>query len=354
MNLKNTFRIKTGLVAFLLIVCCIARSQSGTCDTSSACNGQGLCCGEDPTPAGVMISHTHAKNEWMLSYRYMNMVMSGVNGGDKSITNSEILSGYAASPIEMRMNMHMLMLMYGITDRLTAMSMFHYNTAWMKMSMKMGSTYHAHNMNMAAMSDVKLSAIYAVVKQHNSQLLLCAGSSIPVGSIEMKGESGSMMYPGKRYPYSMQAGSGTFDVLPSISYLAQHQNIYYSVQTFATLRTGINRAGYRLGNEYGLMGWLAYRWLPFLSSSLRLEGTLINGITGEDPTLDPTMEIAANKANYGGKRLNTYIGSVLKPAEGRFKTSKLSFEFGMPLYQYYKGYQMNSTYNLLITYNLNF
>lgn len=330
------------------------QAQASYPDSATVCEAHGLCCGDDPTPAGVMISHAHAKNEWMLSYRYMNMGMNGVMKGNHYIADSEVLSQYTALPETMRMNMHMLMLMFGITDRLTVMSMLHYNTAWMKMSMRMGNTFHSHTMKTAGTGDVKLNAIYAILKQHNHQLLLSIGASLPVGSTGFKGKAGSMMYPGQRYPYNMQAGTGTFDLSPCLSFLSKQGNLYYSVQANATVRTSRNTIGYRYGNEYAVMAWSAYHWLPFLSSSLRMEAVLTESLQGSDPTLNRFLEIAANPVNYGGRRLSGYFGCVFQSDRGFLESSKFCVEFGLPVYQYYKGYQMRTNYNLLLTYNLNF
>lgn len=331
----------------------VSAQKRGT-DSSAVCKEQGLCCDNDPTPAGVMISHAHAKNEWMASYRYMNMAMSGVMKGDGIISGSEVLQQYNATPKEMRMNMHMFMLMYGITDRLTVMGMLHYNSTWMKMNMKMGAGFHSHTMKTSGIGDVKLNAIYALLKQHHRQLLLSLGSSLPMGSTNFKGKAGSMMYPEQRYPYNMQAGTGTMDVSGNLCYLARRGNFYYSIQAQATVRTTNNAIGYRYGNEYGVIAWTAYHWLPVLSSSLRLEAVLSDRIHGSDPMLDPTLEIAANPANYGGRRLNTYVGFVFQSDRQFLTSSKFCLEFGLPVYQYYNGYQMRADYNLLLTYNLSF
>lgn len=351
--MKNLFNALIVLLFYMAFIPAMAQNNQMD-STAEVCEHHGLCCGDDPTPAGVMISHAHAKNEWMVSYRYMNMAMSGVMLGDRDISDSEVLSKYNALPKDMRMNMHMLMLMYGVTDRFTVMGMFHYTTAWMKMSMLMGKVYHAHTMKTAGIGDIKLNAIYAVIKRHNHQLLLSLGASLPAGSIHFKGRNGSIMYPGQRYPYNMQAGTGTFDLQPCVSYLAQHGKLYYSLQASAAVRTTYNAVGYRYGNEAGLMAWMAYRWLPFLSSSLRLEATLTGAMQGNDPSLDRSLEIAADAANYGGKRLNGYVGSVFQPTRGFLKTSKFCMEFGLPLYQHYMGYQMPTDRNVLLTYNLSF
>ncbi len=340
---------------FALLLCAsFVFSQAQEESVGESCGGYGLCCGTDPSPAGVMISHVHDKNEWMISYRYMNMGMNGVLKGSSTVSTDEIKSLYTAIPQDMRMNMHMLMAMYGVTDRLTVMGMFHYNTAWMQMSMRMGNSFHRHNMQTSGLGDTKITALYAIVKETQQQLLLSLGLNLPTGSIQQKGPVGGMMYPGQRYPYNMQNGSGTIDFQPCISYLRQHSKFYYSVQASAVLRSNANSVGYRYGNELSLGAWAAYRWLEVLSNSLRLEAVHTEPLRGKDPSLDPMQEIAANPANYGGQKINVYLGAVYQAQNGFLRSSKFCAEFGLPLYQNYLGYQMKNTYNLLITYNLSF
>lgn len=340
------------LVGLTWLLCATSWAQEQ--QSSASCDANGLCCGTDPSPAGVMISHVHEKNEWMVSYRFMNMNMQGMIHGRSSVSDATILSLYQAVPREMRMNMHMLMLMYGLSDRLTIMSMFHYNSNWMSMSMRMGDNYHRHTMQSSGLGDVRLSALYALLKKSNQQVVFSMGVSFPTGSVQLKGKPGSMMYPSNHLPYSMQTGSGSFDFLPGLSYLFQKNRWYYCVQVHANVRSTTNRVGYRLGHEYVAGSWIAWRWISFLSNSLRLDVTHTGPLHGSDSSLDQNLEPAADVKNYGGTRFNTYAGLVLQPDKGFLSSSKFSIEFGLPVYQNFQGYQMKNTYHLLFTYNLNF
>lgn len=350
----HSSHLKLSFLTLLITFNHYIQAQTSKCDSTKTCYENGICCDSDITPAGVMISHVHSKNEWMASYRLMNMAMNGVMKGTKEINNSELLNNYLATPQNMQMNMHMLMLMYGISDRLTLMSMFHYNINWMKMSMKMGNSMHSHTMKTSGVGDVKISALYALIKKYNSQLILGLGGNLPTGSIELKGKPKSMMYPNERYPYNMQLGSGTFDILPTISFLSRINKFYYSAQLNAIVRLNKNSIGYTHGNEYNILAWAAYRFHSALSSSIRFEGIYSESLKGIDPTLDSNLEIAADNFNYGGTRINTNLGLVFQPLFGWLSTSKFCLEFGTPIYQNFQGYQMKTTHQLLFTYNLSF
>ncbi len=309
----------------------------------SICSTHGCCCnGTDLTPAGVMISHVHPKNEWMISYRYMDMRMSGVLEGNSALNESEVLKAYTASPTSMQMKMHMLMAMYGISDKLTLMAMLNYNSNYMEMTMPLGKSLHHHSMSSSGLGDTRLYGLYALVKKPTEQFILSMGVNLPTGSIQAKGQPGAMMYPGTRLPYAMQLGSGTYDVLPCLSYLHQKQKLTYSAQVAAIIHTHKNSLGYKLGDELALNAWLGWQWLKFFSSTLRLEAIATTTISGTDATLDQMMEPAATSTNYGGKRATAYLGMAFQPTKSFLRAYRLSIEYGLPFYQNTNGVQMNT------------
>jgi hypothetical protein len=320
---------------------------------STLCNNHGCCCNNDPTPASVMISHVHKKHEWMVSYRYMGMDMDGLLSGTTTTTKNDVYVNYLMAGNKMSMNMHMVMAMYGVTNKLTLMAMFNYNIALMSMSMLdtgmphmhggmvMGGTTASMNMKTAGLGDIKLQALYSVIKRPRHQLLVSAGISIPTGNTQLKGGLESM-YPNQRYPYAMQLGSGTFDVMPGINYLYQKGKITMSSQVTSVIRTGYNSIGYKLGNEATSNSWLAYQWHRIISSSIRMEASMAKKIDGYDQTLYYYNEPSANSFNYGGKKVNVFIGSVFQFKRGILKNNRLGIEYGQPIYQNLNGIQMKT------------
>ncbi len=333
----------TPLVLALLTLSGIkGNAQPLTAD--SACYQQGCCCGgNDLTPAGIMISHVHPKKEWMISYRFMDMNMQGVGEGNKARSEMEVLATYTATPDLMQMRMHMLMVMYGLTDKLTLMAMVNYNSNYMEMTMPVGKNFHHHGMSSAGIGDTKLYGLYALKKEAAIQLILSMGINLPTGTIDAKGEAGAMMFPGTRLPYSMQLGSGTTDFLPGISYLYQWQKFTFSSQLVSVIRASKNHVGYKLGNELSANVWAGWKWLPFVSSTVRCEGNLVASINGKDKTVDPMMEPSANPANYGGKRINVFIGTSFQATRSFLNSTRLSIEYGVPVYQQFYGIQMKTS-----------
>jgi hypothetical protein len=315
--------------------------------TQKICKKGTCCTNNDPTPAGIMISHVHEKAQWMLSYRYMQMNMGGVLSGTQTSTKSDVFNNYIMYPNAMRMDMHMLMGMYGITNRLTVMAMAQYisNNMTMDMFTKNGHVHGStatenatitHAMSTAGIGDMQIHLLYGLILQPNHQFLLSAGASIPSGNIQIKGKMDDAMYPHRSYPYAMQLGSGTYDVLPCVNYLYEKEKLTFSTQLSGVIRTAFNENGYHFGNEATLNSWLAYAWLPSFSNSVRVAGNVTDKIYGRNTDVYIYNEPSANPANYGGKNVQAYIGSVF-----RWKnTLRLSVEYGLPLYQNLHGTQM--------------
>lgn len=97
-------------------------------------------------PMGVMADHTHARGEWMFSYRFMTMDMDGNRLDTRRIDPDTIVTTqpnrFAGQPmqpptlrivpLDMRMDMHMFGVMYAPTDRITLMGMFTFLDKTMK------------------------------------------------------------------------------------------------------------------------------------------------------------------------------------------------------------------------------
>lgn len=331
-------------IRFLVIVFLLRSTQlfSQASDSMLVCD----CAVRDYSPAGIMLGHEHPKGVWKISYRYMNMMMDGILSGTKKVDDNFVFNKYIMSPQNMRMDMHMVMAMYGITNRLSLMAMFNYNFSSMKMNMLPGTTHNhsstsGDNSNemsaqTSGLGDTKLYAVYSAIDRGVHHVLLNVGVNIPTGSIQMKGASDDLMYPSQRLPYMMQMGSGTIDFMPGITYLLTRNKSSFSTQITSVLRPFYNSLNYGLSNEYAVNIWGAYKWLPWVSSSVRMEGTSLGTIAGKDPLLFAGMEPSANALNYGGKNMSGFAGLNFY----FLRKNKISLEYGMPLYQNVNGVQM--------------
>lgn len=339
-----------------------AQTESDT----MACAHNTCFCSNDNAPSGVMISHVHEKNQWMFSYRFMNMNMSDVMSGTKDKAQSEVFLNYLMAPQSMKMNMHMLMAMYGITNHFTVMAMFNYFSNSMDMAMFSNSTHQhnsssistvsstAMNMKSSGLSDVKLHLLYGLLDKNNHKLLFSLGLNLPLGSIQKTGNADDMAYPNSRLPYMMQLGSGTFDLMPCLNYLFQYNDLTASAQFSSVLRTNTNSIGYHYGNEFALNTWMAYSWHQNISSSVRAEGLLGQTISGQDNTVYYYNEPSANPNNYGGEKVNLFVGSKYQFQNNFLKNNQLSLEYGLPIYQNLNGLQLKTQQLFNVAWNYKF
>ena len=193
----------------------------------------------DHAPIGVMADHRHKKGEWMVSYRYMYMDMSGNRIGEDGVSPEEIVTTVAnpfanppmmpptlrVVPTDMPMQMHMLGGMYGLTDRVTLMAMGMYIDQEMDHITFQGpagtTRLGEFTTETAGIGDTTVGAIIGLDdgSYEHRQINLGLALSLPTGSITQTDQILTPMgtTPTPRLPYPMQLGSGTFDFKPSLT-----------------------------------------------------------------------------------------------------------------------------------------
>ena len=294
-------------------------------------------------PIGVMGDHAHKKGEVMFSYRYMLMEMDGNRDGTDSISDSEVLQDFMVTPVDMTMQMHMFGAMYAPSDDVTLMAMVPYVTKEMEHLTRMGTRFTT---NSEGFGDIKTSALYTIFNKDKQRVHLNLGVSFPTGSIEEKDDTPAG--EDQILPYPMQIGSGTFDLLPGITYLGQSGKGSWGAQALTTLRLGKNDNGYRLGNKYQLSGWVARNWTDWLSTSLRLTGTTWGDIDGADDRLNPMMIPTADPDLRNGTQINLGFGVNLYAPKGNLQGSRLAMEFELPILRDLDGPQLETDWQFTL------
>ena len=286
-------------------------------------------------PIGVMGDHRHGQGEWMVSYLYMRMGMQDNLNGTERLTNEAVLANFMVAPQQMTMTMHMVGVMHAPTDRLTLMAMARYLTNDMNLRTRMGINFTTVGQGFG---DTRVSAIYGLFNRGKQTMHFNLGVSIPTGSISERHPT--PMEADVQLPYPMQTGSGTWDVLPGLTYLGQGNHLSWGAQAMGTVRLGENNRGYSLGNQLDGTGWVAYRWNHWWSTSLRLAGSTVGAIDGRDEELNPMMVTTADPNNFGGQQLTGLLGVNFYVHQGYLYNQRLAVEAGVPLYQNLNGPQM--------------
>lgn len=300
-------------------------------------------------PIGIMGAHTHNKNSLMISYRFMYMNMGNILSGTQIVSKEEILKNFSVVPGDMNMFMHMAGVMYSLTDDLTIMGMFPFLSKSMQSEMKTGQNSDTGMKTMAlpdsstsmsaqGFGDIRLDALYNFFRNENNSLIGRIGVSLPSGSINMKSDS---MGKSAQLPYSMQLGSGTYDLLAGLTYSSGLGEWTWGGQLNGNFRLGKNSNNYSLGNAYNLTAWGGRRLLPWLHTFLRLNWDNWGNISGKDASLDEKMSPASRTDLRAGNRVDLLAGlNFMLP--DFFGNNNLGVEFGLPVYQNLTGPQSAS------------
>jgi hypothetical protein len=304
----------------------------------------------DIVQPNVLGGHTHVAGEIMVGYSYMHMNMSGLYQGSREISPAEAFAqGFSTVHTEMEMDMHMFDVMYAPTERFTLMAMLPYKRESM-LHLRSDNTLFTQSAD--GIGDLQVMGLYTIfgdIRKGGHRLILNAGVSFPTGSINVRDhDAGDPARPLVLLEYPMQFGSGTYDLMPGVTYLGDTGRWSWGAQTIETVRFGRNYHGYRLGNQYRVSAWGAYAVNDWFAPSFRLEGNWLEDIQGSDPGLATNHTPEARPDLRGGRRLDVLFGINFYVPKGPLKGSRLMVEGGVPVYQDLDGPQLGTAWMLSV------
>ena len=148
-----------------------------------------------------------------------------------------------------------------------------------------------------------------------------------------------------RATYGMQLGTGTYDLLPGITYTANKDLWSWGAAYRARIALDDNSEGYHWGDCHTLTGWAGYTFYPGITATARVAGTTQAKIAGKDPQIFGGMQ-AANPAWYGGETVNMFGGVEIAGHQFGLGHTRLAIEAGAPVYQNLNGPQMGQDWQL--------
>lgn len=317
-------------------------------------------------PISVTGTHMHRGGEWMLSYRSMHMVMDGMRHGASSVSPGQVFNaGFTVSPTRMTMDMRMLGLMVAPSDTVTLMAMISHVDLEMDHRIFPGAAplvalngdRDTFTTRSRGLGDLKLGSLIRVFDDGPHHLHAGLGVSLPTASI---GQTDRVPGPGGRLsrqlPATMQPGSGTFDVLPSATYIHRRSDWAAGLQVRGTWRTGTNHHDYRLGDRFGADSWfnhlvtdwatvgvgLSYLWQGELSG--------VQSDVSRRPPFAPSRRTVptAFGANHGGQRLEAVLGINFLAPDGPLEGHRISADLRLPLWEKVNGSRLgvDSTFSV--------
>ncbi len=326
---------------------------------------------KDHAPIGVMGDHMHEKGEVMFSYRFMRMNMEGSRIGANAVSPDEIVTStpnhFAGAPgqpptlrvvpLEMTMDMHMLGVMYGVTDWLTIMAMGMVADNSMDHVTYQGgmgtNVLGGFTTKSSGFGDTKIGGLVRLFEQeaggvrHHAHFN--AGLSIPTGSTTERDRilTPTGATPSPRLPYPMQLGSGTWDFQPGATYAGASDRFSWGAQYLGTFRTGTNNEGYALGDKHEATAWAQWGPAPWVAFSGRAAFRAQDAIDGIDAEIVAPVQ-TADPDNHGGDRLDIGEGINFAGQHGAVKGHRLAVEILFPVYQDLNGPQLETDWTLTL------
>ena len=292
-------------------------------------------------PIGVMWDHTHHSEEWMLSYRYMYMEMGGYRSGTSELSSQDIFDrGFMVAPTGMEMHMHMLGVMYASFDTLTLSAMVNYQEKTMNHVTRPGSMARMlrgeqFTESVNGWGDLSLTGLYKIYDANEQRVHFSLGLSLPTGE-----------FTDKAYP--MQFTTGTWDLLPGITWLWQSERLSGGLQANGRIHLGENDEGFTYGDTLEVTTWTAFKINDWVSISGRLSAEHVGDISGEGRDLvGIRMAPSMDPDNWGGTFAEVGLGLNFLLGQGALKGNRLAVEFIAPIYQDVNGLQMEREWGLI-------
>ena len=308
-------------------------------------------------PISIMGDHTHKKNDFMFSYRFMSMQMNNIKQGTKKVSVGNTMrapngasngsGAYMNAPEKMSMDMHMFGAMYAPLDLLTVMIMTSYNEKEMtirRMPMTGGAKF---DVNSSGFGDLRSTFLFNTYNSKSIKNHVGLGMSFPTGSINKRDRT--PMSNDARLGYGMQNGTGTFDGYILFNNLNNFGKFKLGEQIFFKIPvSGKNNHDYKYGKEIDLNLWLSYRFLNNVSGSFKVNYQFKDEMIGSDNDMNKRMSIVMDSKNHGSQKISLGFGINLVNHKEYMNNHRLALEVIVPVYEKFRGLQMSEDFRIII------
>ena len=304
------------------------------------------------------------RKRWHVAYTYGQSQFSEYYNGTTSLAYEDVLyrpgkmrtkDNYPVVPTEISQEIHALLIGYDLDQDIT----LRVALPFIKQSSDHISIipgYDAFNISSSGIGDVVVLADIPVGRTFNSTWRIGAGLSLPTGSIDEQGDTPRA--PGnQQLPYTMQIGSGTFDLPLLGSYEKFENGFRWGLDAGATIRLNENDRNYRLGHKFSLASWFKFTSVGLIEPGIRLAYRWQGKISGEDTDLSvpipafPYPAPVADPNDFGGQQVDLAIFARLPVGNSGWF---ISAEYSEPLYLNLNGPQSSEKFHANITIGTSF
>jgi hypothetical protein len=290
-----------------------------------------------------MLAQTLPKGEVLLSYRYLWTRQEGTRTGVNDVSVEDVLTTYQVAPLDADLRTHVLELAIAPAGFVT----LDVTVPIHSRSMSLASQVANAATESSGIGDVTVDALLTAVRWGRQSLHFSAGVSLPTGAIgavdTIAGPTGLVE---ATLPYPMQVGAGVVGFRPAVTYLGQNASVSWGLQLRYEAYVGTNDRGYRPGGDTWINMWLAGKWTPWISSSVRVAASSHKDVTGADTALNPTVSPLNDPALQWGTHVRGVVGTNLYVPSGMLRGNRLAVEFTWPLYQNLDGPQLRDKWSV--------
>jgi hypothetical protein len=316
-----------------------------------------------PVPAGVMLGHMLDEGSLMVGLRSDwsredGDILHGSNhAGDAEIARACSPIPCTAAPRQMDMLMWMVEVMGAPSDWLNLMVMPTFASTTMQLRELEGAVPDEHASHEHSTGGVGDLGVYALVRLFDApghHLHAGIGLGMPVGDVGLKERRTHQESRGYTH-YDMQLGSGTWDVLPSLTYTGGWKRWSWGAQISGVVRLETeNDSGYALGDLLQATAWGGFDLTHWLSASVRALGSWQGSISGQYDRLHESSAPMDFPQNYGGRFWDLGFGLAARVPSGYLAGNRLKVEWLQPVVQDVNGYQLERTGTLTAVWSVEF
>jgi hypothetical protein len=299
------------------------------------------------------------RSRWQFQYKYQQSRFEGYQDGTSNLSINDVLftpgqdvrtqDNFPVVPTVIDQDVHALIFQFDATPQTNLYLSVPYVTQSSEHVSIVGG-YPEFNIESSGIGDISLNVNHQLRKTPKGTWQISSGISFPTGSIDEEGDTPRA--PGdQQLPYSMQVGSGTYDIPFSLSYLRSTDSGTIGVSFSAKWRIGENDRDYTLGDRYSVSAWYRWNFSGTVQPLIRLSHSYWGDIDGLDeellvPTAFPFPAGVTNPNLYGGINTDLSLGLRIKLPQKRLY---VELELGKPIYLDLNGPQNQQDYHFSIT-----
>lgn len=305
--------------------------------------------------------NTLGHSKWNFSYNFQKSKFKDYYDGNSKIPVQDVLwipgeeprsdSNYPVVPTEIDQQVHALRLGYNFNQALS----INIVAPYIKQStdhISIVPGYDQFVIETEGIGDITIMGAYQFQWLGSGNWQAGTGISLPSGSIDEEGDTPRA--PGEQQlPYTMQLGSGTYDIPAFLSYANNGSSYDWGGDIRGKLRLGENDRNYTLGNNLSVSGWARLTTIEWIQPTAQLSYWYGGKISGMDSDLEvpgpyPYPAPVVDPNRFGGEQLDLKLGIRIPLMK---KTQHIELSYSIPLYRDLNGPQSGEEYTVGLSFS---